>query len=121
MSTQAATYSRHAKLRAQQRGIPPLIEEWLDEFGELVYDGRGAATRYFSHRSIRRMERAFGREIVRNMARYLDIYKVEGSSDASIITIGHRTGRVRRKTRKSRRVRMIFPPKDWHVEESRAP
>ena len=53
--------TRHAHTRAQQRGIPPLIDQWLDAYGEEEYDGRGGITRYFSSRSLRAMERDFGR------------------------------------------------------------
>jgi hypothetical protein len=87
----------HAQTRAQQRGIPPLIEAWLDEFGEAEYDGNGAVVRYFSRKSIRRMERAFGSPPVRRMSEYLRAYKVESSHDGATITIGHRRRRVRRK------------------------
>src|SRR3954469_8185019 len=86
-------YTEHAAVRAQQRGVPPLIEQWLDEFGEEEFDGRGAGVKYFSHRSVRRMERAFGAAPVRHMARYLDVYKVE-SVDGDLITIGHRSKRI---------------------------
>ena len=92
-----AIYSRHAKVRGQQRGIPPLIEQWLDEFGEEEYDDRGGVVRYFSRRSIRTMERAFGSAPVRRMSEYLDAYKVESSHDGTIITVGHRCRRLRRK------------------------
>lgn len=90
-------FSEHARSRAQQRGIPPLIEEWLDEFGEAQYDGRGGVVRYFSRRSIRNMERAFGGAPVRRMSEYLDAYKVESSRDGTTITLGYRRGRMRRK------------------------
>lgn len=49
----------HAIKRSQQRGIPPLIVQWLDQFGEEHYDGRGAVIRYFSLASRRAMEREF--------------------------------------------------------------
>lgn len=52
-------YSAHARQRAKERCIPPLIDEWLDRFGEEVHDGNGAVKLYFSKRSIRAMERAF--------------------------------------------------------------
>jgi len=93
----AGFFTNHARTRSQQRGIPPLIEEWLDEFGELEYDGHGGVTRYFSRYSIRRMERVFGRSPVRKMSEFLGAYKVESSRDSSVITVGYRRGRVRRK------------------------
>ena len=89
--------SRHADTRARQRAIPPLIELWLDEFGEVEHDGHGGVRRYFSHRSIRRMEREFGSRPVSRMAEYLGVYKVERNSDGVIITVGHRTRRFRRR------------------------
>jgi hypothetical protein len=91
------TMSKHALIRAKDRGIPPLIEQWLDEFGEEDYDGRGAVRFFFSRRSIRAMERAFGRRPVRRMSEYLDAYKVESVSDGQVITIGHRFKHVWRR------------------------
>jgi hypothetical protein len=85
----------HAAVRAQQRCIPPLIDQWLDQFGEERYDGHGGVLRFFSHASIRAMEQAFGRAPVRKLAEYFDAYKVESSHDGQIITIGHRTKRVK--------------------------
>ena len=86
----------HARVRMQQRGIPPLIEQWLDEFGEEQYDGHGGIRRYFSRKSVRAMQRAFGREPVRRLAEYLDAFKVESSHDGQTITVGHQITRIRR-------------------------
>lgn len=41
-------YSRHARARAQQRGIPRLVHTWLLDYGEERYDGRGGVIRYFN-------------------------------------------------------------------------
>ncbi|MBK7080421.1 MAG: hypothetical protein IPH55_06585 [Betaproteobacteria bacterium] len=89
--------SVHAKVRAQQRGIPPLIDRWLDEFGEEDYDGRGGVRIFFSRRSAKAMERTLGRAPVRRMTEYLRVYKVESSHDGQVITVGHRTGRIWRR------------------------
>lgn len=88
------TYSRHARTRAKQRGIPPLIEAWLDEFGEEQYDGHGGVIRFFTRRSIRRMERAFGSAPVRRMSEYFDAYKVESSREPIVLTVGRRHQRI---------------------------
>lgn len=90
-------YTKHAKQRAQQRCIPPLIDEWLERFGEENYDGHGGIRRYFSHRSVRAMQREFGREPVRRMSDYLNVYKVESTRDGGTITIGYRNKRLNRK------------------------
>ena len=87
----------HAEVRAQQRCIPPLVEQWLDQFGEERYDGHGGVVRFFSHSSIRAMERTFGRAPVRKMSEYLRAYKVETSHDGQTITVGHRTKRINRR------------------------
>jgi len=87
----------HAKQRAQQRGVPALIEEWLDEFGEQAYDGHGGVKRYFSKRSVRRLEKTFGRAPIHRMSEFLDAYKAEDSRSGHVITVGPRTRRIWRK------------------------
>lgn len=91
----AATH--HARIRAQQRCIPPLIDQWLDQFGEEEYTGAGYIKRYFSHRSIRLMEREFGRQPVVLMERFFKAYKVESCSDGATITTGWLSTHIRRK------------------------
>jgi hypothetical protein len=90
-------YSSHAKTRAQQRCIPPLVNEWLDRFGHEEYDGRGGVIRYFNHASIRAMERTFGRAPVSKLAEYLNVYRVDSSRDGHVITMGHRRKHITRK------------------------
>ncbi len=80
----------HAATRIQQRGVPPLIVDWLAGYGEEMYDGRGGVTRYFTRRSIRRMERDFGRVPLRRMSEYLRCYLVEATGNGQIITVGKR-------------------------------
>jgi hypothetical protein len=89
--------TKHALIRAQQRGIPPLVDQWLDEFGEEHHDGHGCVRRYFSHRSVRQMEQALGRQPVCLFKRYLHAYKVERSADGATITIGWLTRRIQRR------------------------
>ena len=90
-------WSQHAAKRAQQRGIPPLIDEWLDSYGEQMYDGRGALVLYFSKKSIRQMERAYGSSPVRKLSEWHDAYKVVNTYDGTTITIGHRRRRLWRR------------------------
>jgi hypothetical protein len=49
--------TRHAKIRAQQRCIPPLINDLLDRYGQEEYDGHGGITVYLNKASIKNMER----------------------------------------------------------------
>lgn len=89
--------SAHAAIRAQQRGIPPLVEQWLDEFGEQSYDGHGAVIRYFSRSSLRQLARAFGSGAVSKLSAFLNAYKVHGLRDGRVVTMGHRTRRILRR------------------------
>jgi hypothetical protein len=87
------TLSIHALQRAKQRGIPPIIIQWLEEFGEQTYDHNGAVILYFTKKSRRRLERAVGREVTRRVSEWLDSYAVQ-SLDGKLITIGHRYQRI---------------------------
>ena len=89
--------SLHAARRSQQRGIPPLVDQWLTQFGEEQYDGHGGVIRYFSRRSIRCLERSVGRAPLARLASYLDCYKVESCDDGHTVTIGHRFKRIHRR------------------------
>ena len=86
----SSSLSAHARIRSQQRGIPPLIQAWLDDFGEELHDGRGAVIRYFSRRSVRKLEREVGTIPVRRMSEFLRTYMVEGQSDGIVITLAKR-------------------------------
>lgn len=88
--------TRHADIRAQQRGIPPMVDELLDRYGHEEHDGHGAVLLYMNKDSIRRMERDLGRRPVSRLSEWFDAYKVKGS-DGRTITVGHRTRRLWRK------------------------
>lgn len=88
------TYTQHAIIRMQQRSIPPIIEEWLDEYGEEEHAGKGALYRYFSKRSMKKMQSELGRHFVEQIKKYLLVYKIESSIDGTVITIGWRSKRV---------------------------
>jgi len=83
-------FTGHARQRAQQRGIPPLVTNWLLDYGEQSFDGRGAVVRYFTRKSLRRMERDLGAVPVRRMSEFMRCYLVESVDDGSVITIAKR-------------------------------
>ena len=83
------THTRHAITRMQQRGIPPMVDQLLDLYGQEEHDGHGAVTLYLNKNSIRNMERDFGRRPVSRLAEWFDAYKVK-SLDGHTITVGHR-------------------------------
>ena len=86
--------TQHAKVRLQQRCIPLIVNQWLDEFGEEVFDGHGGVYISFTHQSIRTMEQAFGRHFVRQNWKYLNVYRIESVDNSTVITVGWRTRRI---------------------------
>lgn len=86
--------TQHAAKRSPQRGIPPLVQHWLLDYGEENFDGHGAIGRYFSPQSIRNMERDFGRDPVRRLSEYLRCYLVESAHDGVVITVGKRHSNI---------------------------
>jgi hypothetical protein len=78
----------------QQRGLPPLIVDWLHTYGKEHHDHHGATILYFDRHARRRLERAVGRSPVRCMERWLDAYAVVGG-DGQLITTGYRYRRLR--------------------------
>lgn len=83
-------HSHHARARAQQRGVPRLIQSWLLEYGEEFFDGRGGIIRYFTRQGIRRMKRDIGTTPLKRLSEFLRCYLVESNDDGSIITMGKR-------------------------------
>lgn len=84
--------SRHAKVRMQQRGVPPLVVHWLRKYGEEQHDHDGGVVRFFSKRSKKHMRRGLGNVPVKRMADYLDAYLVE--KGGVVVTVGHRFKRI---------------------------
>lgn len=85
--------SRHASARTQQRGIPPLILDWLIAYGEEQPDHHGARVVYFTKRSRQRISQDAGDIIVRRLHEFLDAYAVI-AADGCVITCGHRFKKI---------------------------
>jgi hypothetical protein len=84
------TATIHASQRAQQRGVPPLVMNWLLDYGEESFDGHGGVVRYFSPRSIRQLERDIGQAPLKRMSEFLRCYLVQASQSGEVITVGKR-------------------------------
>lgn len=76
----------------QHRAIPPLIVEWLLEYGA-IERANGAVKRYFDKNARRRLGERFGHQIVDRMGDLLNIYIVENAG--TIVTAAHRTKRIK--------------------------
>ena len=87
--------SHHAQQRSQQRAIPPSVIEILLDFGMVEHSNRGLEILYFNKdgkRAAMMQMKAIG---MRNSDHYLNAYLLE-SSDGNIVTVGHRTKRIKR-------------------------
>jgi len=85
--------TRHAKARAQQRAIPPIILNWLLSYG-CVSRHNGADVYYFDKKSRKRIRSDIGSLPYRRMEDLLNAYAVV-SNNGSIVTVGKRYKRLR--------------------------
>jgi len=88
------TYTDHALSRKQQRAIPPLIVQWLFEYGATQYDHHGGVVHYFDKQARKVLAHDVGNLIVDQLRRFLDAYLV--ARDDRIITVGYRYKRLNR-------------------------
>jgi len=84
----------HSQERMQQRGIPPLIIDWLEAYGDEIHDHRGAVVLHFSKKARRRLEQCVGTAPLRRLSEWLDSYAVIGN-DGALITAGTRWKRIK--------------------------
>lgn len=87
------TTTRHAEVRCQQRGFPPLVVDLLLMFGQRERAAGGAWKCYLDKQS-RRKVLAYAGRTASALEPYLDAYAVL-SDDERVITVGHRTERIR--------------------------
>lgn len=89
-----AALTKHAADRQRQRAIPPIVIDWLEQFGAVEHQAC-AELLYFDRRGLKRLSRYTGGlsdqfEALRN------VYMVRGAK-GRIITVGYRTRRINRK------------------------
>jgi hypothetical protein len=84
--------SKHSKTRCQQRCIPPIVQNWLDEFGVIREQRGGCLKVFFNRDSQKEMGKKYGRQFVRENKKYLNAYRVE-SPNGTVITAGWRTSK----------------------------
>ncbi len=89
-----APLTAHARVRMQQRGIPPAALAALLDYGRESHDHRGCRIVAFDKRSRRRAARELGASAFRSIERFLGAYAVVAGDDA-VVTVGHRGDRRR--------------------------
>lgn len=87
------TISKHASIRQQQRGIPPIVIDLLQSHGTIECAGKDVTTYYFDKAS-RRKVLAYAGRLARALEEFLDYYAVVGSN-GQVITVAPRIKKVR--------------------------
>ena len=86
--------TRHAKVRSQQRGIPPIAIDLLLQFGSRERTGDGCSKVFLDKRDRRRLL-AYAGPLNRQLETFMDIYLVVGP-DEEVITAAHRLEPIHR-------------------------
>jgi hypothetical protein len=79
-------FTIHAARRVQQRAIPPVIVDYLMEFGESRPAGGGAECYSFSRRGWHRLERYLG-PVAKHFEKYRSVYVIV--ADGFVVTTAH--------------------------------
>ena len=85
--------SVHGAMRLQQRGIPPLVVDWLRAYGKEVHDHCGCTKCFFDKQAWRELERDCGCRALAPFGRYRTAYGVF-AGDGSLVTAGFLTSRM---------------------------
>jgi len=95
----ASWNSRHGTATTRQsdafNGIPPIILEWLKQFGSHAPDGKGCDVVWFDKKSRRQMSREIGEQVVDRLGHLLDAYLV-CDKEGVLVTVGWRYKRLPR-------------------------
>jgi hypothetical protein len=86
--------THHAETRSQQRSIPPFVVNLLRDYGASVHH-QGAEVLFADKLARKRIRHDVGKRIYPTIEPYLDAYVVD-SNDRNTITVGWRTGRLKR-------------------------
>ena len=89
------SFTRHALIRMQQRGIRADVVESLLDFGRTAHDHRGAQIVFFDKAARQQLARERGAEALRRLGKRLRAYLVV-NADGDVLTVGHRTRRIQR-------------------------
>lgn len=84
--------TRHAQVRAQQRGITEEIIDLLLSYGKSVYDKKGGEIVYFDKACRKRIKKSIGVNAIRVMGKQLNAYLVLCGSQ--VVTVGWRHNRI---------------------------
>ena len=92
--TPSLSLTHHARQRRRERGIPPIVLNWLLDHGAEHYQHDGTVIRYFDKRARKLLNSIVGHEATSRMSKFLAAYAVT-ADDGHIITAGFRYKRIR--------------------------
>ena len=92
---QISDCSDHARVRMQQRGIPPVVLDCLLEYGRITHDHHGAQIIYFDKAARRRLGSAGIPRTRVDIEKHLNAYAIV-AGDGTVMTVGHRYRRINR-------------------------
>lgn len=84
--------TKHARIRQQQRGVPPIVIDLLLNYSAVARAGKGATTHYFDKASRRRVM-AYAGPLARQFEEYMDYYAVTGDN-GQVITVATRPKKI---------------------------
>lgn len=87
------SFTKHAQVRSQQRGIPELVVDLLLRFGRREHDHAGAEIVFFDRTSRKRLEAYVG-GLIGKFNEHMDCYAV--MADGQVITVGVRQKKFHR-------------------------
>jgi len=87
--------TRHASIRAQQRGIPAWFLNLLITYGRSRHDGHGAIIKTVDQATRRRLQSALSRAKYMAAEPWFEVYAVVAYADQAVVTAAHRTRRRR--------------------------
>ena len=80
--------TKHAEIRAQQRGINFGIQYLLQTYGDKKPAPKGCFIRFFSKKAIKELEADFGHFFIAKNHENLRSYLIETREDHAILTMG---------------------------------
>ncbi|MBK6742594.1 MAG: hypothetical protein IPG66_06275 [Hydrogenophilales bacterium] len=87
------TMTDHARVRRQQRAIPPEVLDYLLDYGHWAHEARGADIVWFDQRARAQLKRQLPAPQYRALEAKLKAYAVV-DTDGAIVTVGYRHRRI---------------------------
>lgn len=86
-------FTRHARERMQQRGIPREAIDYVLTYGRVSHDHHGSRVVWLDKRARARLCREEGQDVVSALDKHLNAYAVM-DGDGVVVTVGHRYRRI---------------------------